>query len=98
VIKVHNETSSSIRRIDRGCSFAHALSYFRKNLAIYFDSVPAALHPRACRKREWLNETLQISYPKKPMDRPAAPTPNHRNNAPQAANLGEFSERSAFWK
>jgi hypothetical protein len=47
VIKVHNETSSSIRRTDRGCSFAHALSYFRKNLVDHFDSVPSRVHPRA---------------------------------------------------
>jgi hypothetical protein len=87
VIKVHNETSSSIRRIDRGCSFAHALSNFKKYLVDYSDAVSKGVHPRAWRKREALNETLQISYPKKPMDRPAAPTPNHRNSAPQAASL-----------
>ena len=54
-------------------------------------------------EREALNETLQIlplaaRYPKNPMDRPAAATPNHKTSAPQAANLGEFPERSAFWK
>jgi len=42
--------------------------------------------PKSLRDRA-LNETLQISthaapYPKNPMDRPAAPTPNHKTSAP----------------
>ena len=91
MIKVHNGTSSSIRRIDRGCSFALRLSYFRKYLANYSDSVLMGLHPRVSRKRKALTKLYNIAacgaYPKNPMDRPAAPTPNHKTNAPHAANF-----------
>jgi len=65
-IRLHNDTSSSIRRIDRGCSFAYALVYFRRRPKCnHCDVVPTQVHVDTRKTVSWeraLNETLQTSF------------------------------------